>query len=279
MVNGVLTAELHIPGAASLKEKRHRLKSLRDRLRLRFNVAVAEIENQDSWQRATLAVAAVAGDTVHIHRVFQEVVDFIDGYRDTLLNDYQIDLYGVYLGSEKGFEIRKAANGGLILITGGVRSGKSAFAESLFKGVPRVVYAATAVVTDDEMAARIAAHRARRPSSWETVEEPVDLAGMARTVPAEVPLLVDCLAVWISNLLNKDIQETEIKERVDEFLQAVVERQETTVAVTNEVGMGIVPPYPLGRVYRDVLGRVNQQVAAAADTVYLLVCGVPVTVK
>lgn len=279
MVNGILTAELLMPGTFSLKEKRHRLKSLRERLRQRFNVAVAEIENQNSWQRATLAVAAVAGREVQIHRLFQEVVDFIDGYRDTVLNDYQVDLYGVYLGSEKGYAMKKAANGGLILITGGIRSGKSAFAESLFKGAPKVVYAATAIAADEEMAARIAAHKARRPPSWETIEEPVDLAGVARTVPADVPLLVDCLGVWVSNLLSAGIPEAEINKRVDELLQVLAGREETTVAVTNEVGMGIVPSYPLGRVYRDVLGRVNQQAATAADSVYLLICGIPITLK
>ncbi|MEW6446714.1 MAG: bifunctional adenosylcobinamide kinase/adenosylcobinamide-phosphate guanylyltransferase [Bacillota bacterium] len=279
MVNGVLTAELFMPGTSSLKEKRHRLKSLRERLRLRFNVAVAEVGHQDSWQRATLAVAAVAGKAAQVHRVFQEVVDFIDGYRDTVLSDYQVDLYGVYLGNEKGFEVKKVDSGGMILITGGVRSGKSAFAESLLRGAPRVVYAATAIATDEEMTARIAAHKARRPSTWDTVEEPVDLVGVARTAPTTVPLLIDCLGVWVSNLLDKEIPETEINKRVDEFLEAVVERQETTIAVTNEVGMGIVPSYPLGRIYRDILGRINQRVAMAADSVYLLICGIPVLVK
>ncbi|MEW6573542.1 MAG: bifunctional adenosylcobinamide kinase/adenosylcobinamide-phosphate guanylyltransferase [Bacillota bacterium] len=278
MINGVLTAELFMPGTSSLKEKRHRLKSLRERLRLRFNVAVAEIQNQNSWQRATLAVAAVANEAVHIHRLFHEVVDFIDGYRDTVLNDYQVDLYGFYLGSEKGFEMKKAVNGGLILITGGVRSGKSAFAESLFKGVRRVVYAATAIAADEETAARIAACKARRPSSWETVEEPIDLVAVARMTPTEAPLLVDSLGVWVSNLLNEEIPETEINKRVDEFLQAVVERQKTTVVVTNEVGMGTVPPCPSGRIW-DVLGSVNQQVSEAADSVYLLICGIPIAVK
>jgi len=279
MVNGVLIARLLIPGSSSLKEKRHRLKSLRERLRQRFNVAVAEVENQSSWQRATLAVAAVAGREVQLHRLFQEVVDFIDGYRDTVLHDYEVDLYGVYLGGDEGFAMKKAANGGLILITGGARSGKSVFAESLFNGVPKVVYAATAVAADEEMAARIAAHKARRPPSWETVEEPIDLAGVARNVPGDVPLLVDCLGVWVSNLLTARIPEAEINKRMDELLQVLSGREEMTVAVTNEVGMGIVPAYPLGRVYRDVLGRLNQQAASAADSVYLLVCGIPVTIK
>jgi adenosylcobinamide kinase/adenosylcobinamide-phosphate guanylyltransferase len=279
MVNAVLTAELFLPGVTSLKERRRRLKSLLERLRLRFNVAAVEIDGQNTWQRATLAIAAVAGEVAHIHRVFQDVVDFIDGYREMMLSDYRVDLYGVYLGSEKELDAGKTTGGSLTLVTGGVRSGKSLFAESLVKPAPSVVFLATALPTDEEMAARIAQHRARRPASWETVEEPLDLGGAAKEITSEAVLLVDCLGVWVANLLAGDSTEAEIYERVNGFLRAVSERQGRTVAVTNEAGMGIVPPYPLGRLYRDILGRVNQQVAEAADAVYLLVCGIPVRIK
>lgn len=279
MVNAVLTTELFLPGVASLKEGRRRLKSLLERLRTRFNVAAVEVDGQNTWQRATLAIAAVAGEMEHIHRVFQDVVAFIDGYREMMLSDYRVDLYGVYLGSEKELNAGKTAGGSLTLITGGVRSGKTLFAESLAETSPSVVYLATALPTDEEMAARIARHRARRPASWEIVEEPMDLSGAAKRVASEAVLLVDCLGVWVANLLAGNSEEVEVYEQVNGFLRAVSDRRGRTVAVTNEVGMGIVPPYPLGRLFRDILGRVNQQVAEAADAVYLMVCGIPVRIK
>jgi adenosyl cobinamide kinase/adenosyl cobinamide phosphate guanylyltransferase/uncharacterized protein YlxP (DUF503 family) len=279
MINAVLTAELFLPGVVSLKERRRRLKSLLERLRARFNVAAVEIDGQNTWQRATLAIAAVAGEVEHIHRVFQDVAAFIDGYREMLLSDYRVDLYGVYLGSEKEFGAGKVTGGSLILVTGGARSGKTLFAESLADTSAGVVYLATALPIDEEMAARIARHRARRPAHWETVEEPLDLGGAAKRIASEAVLLVDCLGVWVANLLAGDTEEALVYEKVNGFLQAVGERQGRTVAVTNEVGMGIVPPYPLGRLFRDILGRVNQQVAEAADTVYLLVCGIPIRIK
>ncbi len=279
MVNGVLTAEIFLPGATSLKEKRRTLKSLVEKLRGRFNVAVAEVEGQNAWQRATLAVAAVAGESVILHRLFEEVVDFIDGYRDAVLSDYQVDLYGVYLGREGDSGAKKVVSGGLVLVTGGARSGKSAYAQSLLQDTPRAVFIATAVSTDAEMAARIAAHRSRRPASWETIEEPRDLAGAVRSVPAGVPVLVDCLGFWVNNLLAAGCTEEEVLKQATEFIGAVGAREGLTVAVTNEVGGGVVPPYPLGRLYRDLLGRVNQVVAHAAVAVYLLVCGIPVRLK
>ena len=279
MVNAVLTAELFLPGVTSLKERRRRLKSLLERLRSRFNVAAVEVEGQNAWQRATLAVAAVASEVAHIHRVFHDVVDFMDGYREMMLSDYRVDLYGIYLGDGKDFGSSKVPGGNLTLITGGVRSGKTVFAESLVKGASRVVYLATALSTDEEMAARITEHRARRPASWETVEEPLDLAQAVQRIAPDAALIVDCLGFWVANILRREAAETEVYSQVGRFLRAVGGRQEQTAIVTNEVGSGIVPAYPSGRLYRDVLGRVNQQVAEAADTVFLLVCGIPVRIK
>lgn len=107
MVNGVLMVELFLPEANSLKEKRRRIKSLVDRLRQRFNVAVAEVDGQGTWQRATLAIAAVAAERVFIDRVFQEVVNFTDSYRDMMLNDYRVEFYGVYLGGQSNIGMEK----------------------------------------------------------------------------------------------------------------------------------------------------------------------------
>lgn len=176
-------------------------------------------------------------------------------------------------------ESREADHGKIFMVTGGVRSGKSTFAESLVSKAPRVVYVATAVAADEEMRARIAEHRARRPAGWETVEEPLDLSRAILTVPQEAALLVDCIGVWVANLLADGLTPAEVDGRAEGFLIEIGKRQGPCVAVTNEVGMGVVPAYPLGRLYRDILGRVNQQVAAAADVVYLLVCGIPLRIK
>ncbi len=170
----------------------------------------------------------------------------------------------------------------LILILGGARSGKSRFAERLAheRGGP-VLFVATATPGDEEMARRIAAHRAARPGTWRTIEAPAAVAGrVAAAAPARTVLL-DCLTLLVSNLLlaQGDAAEAEAERRVDEEIERVLRQFEagpaTWLIVSNEVGLGLVPPYPLGRVYRDLLGRANQRVAACADRVYLMVAGLP----
>ena len=190
----------------------------------------------------------------------------------------------------------------LILILGGARSGKSAFAERLAASSGRTVtYIATATAGDDEMRTRIAHHRASRPQEWHTIEEPLDLAGAVRQAYrfADV-LLLDCVTLWLGNMLSqepgqrenddKSIEELRITSNLFdeaclkqvEALLAVVQSAEpnkTLIVVTNEVGLGVVPAYPLGRVYRDTLGYVNQRLAQAADRVYLMVAGMAVDIK
>jgi len=187
------------------------------------------------------------------------------------------------------------ANGSLVLITGGVRSGKSSFAEELARtSGKKVVYVATAKVEDREMEARVACHRRRRPAEWETVEESLDLPrvieerGQAGTV-----MLVDCLGVYLSNLLLGQVhfppeaeefvlpaeQEAHLKSSMDKAARAAAESPADLIVVTNEVGWGLVPPYPLGRIYRDLLGWTNQQFASRADAVYLIVAGIPLNIK
>lgn len=278
MVNAVLTAEIFIPGAASLKEKRGRLKSLIERLRSRFNVAVVEVGGQNTWQRATLAVAAVAGEVAHIHRVLQEVVDFIDGYRDTMLADYRFDLYGVYLGNEEDVNDAKVAGCGFTLITGGVCSGRVLFAASLLKQTSRIFYLSTSHI-DDEALEGTSEGRMCFPEHWETAGEHVDLARAVRGVPPEAALVVGCLGDWVADLLNNGKTEAGIYGRVNDVINAVREREGMTVAISGEVGMGTIPADPRERIYRRVLGKVNQQIAGAADNVYLVVCGIPHRVK
>ena len=190
----------------------------------------------------------------------------------------------------------------LILILGGARSGKSAFAERVAASSGRTVtYIATATAGDDEMRTRIAHHRASRPREWHTIEEPLDLAGAVRQAYrlADV-LLLDCVTLWLGNMLSqepgqrenddKSIEELRITSdlfdeaclKQVEALLAVVQSAEpnkTLIVVTNEVGLGVVPAYPLGRVYRDTLGYVNQRLAQAADRVYLMMAGMAVDIK
>ena len=182
----------------------------------------------------------------------------------------------------------------LILILGGARAGKSAYAERLvtYYG-PRALYVATAEVRDDEMRARIQAHRARRPPNWTTLEAPRDVgAALLSLKPAADAILLDCLTLLVTNLVlahagDGEMVAPEVEEaadaavaaEVDALLDAKSQLGLPMVVVSNEVGLGLVPPYPLGRLYRDVLGRANQHLAAAADRVYLLVAGMPMTLK
>jgi len=173
----------------------------------------------------------------------------------------------------------------LTLIIGGARSGKSRYAQALCKDADKVVYVATApaVDTDDEMLGRIARHRAERPVHWRTIEESLDLARVVREVAPDSVLLVDCVTLWLSNLaweyraLTDDKRENIILERVVEFAEETRERE--VVAVSNEVGSGIVPDNPIARSFRDVQGLANQTLARYAARVILLVAGLPLVLK
>lgn len=174
--------------------------------------------------------------------------------------------------------------GQLVLVLGGARSGKSAFAERLARvaGGDDVLYVATATITDDEMAARVARHRADRPAAWETAELPLR-AGEVLRERADLPpvILLDCLTLLLSTpaLTNPDLSEAAIEAHaaaeVDGLLWFLEAYPGTLIVVSNEVGMGLHPNSALGRIYRDALGRANQRLAARADTAYLLVAGIP----
>jgi adenosylcobinamide kinase/adenosylcobinamide-phosphate guanylyltransferase len=165
----------------------------------------------------------------------------------------------------------------LALVLGGARSGKSRHAEALVTALPPPwLYIATGEPRDNEMAARIAAHRARRGVQWRTVEAPQDLAGALASAPADAAVLVDCLTLWLSNVM---LAGADVEVEIARLERALADRGGYIVLVANEVGLGIVPDNALARRFRDAAGRLNQRLAAAADRVVLLVAGVPVKVK
>jgi adenosylcobinamide kinase / adenosylcobinamide-phosphate guanylyltransferase len=175
----------------------------------------------------------------------------------------------------------------ITLILGGARSGKSSYAEKLAAELGRaVLYIATAQAGDDEMAARIQVHQQGRPAHWRTLEAPLNVgAALAQIDFCPQVLLLDCLTLLVSNLVLKletrplpEIEQAALAE-VDALVAAQRRLNVPLLVVSNEVGLGLVPPYPLGRVYRDVLGRANQHLAARAKRVLLMVAGLPLTVK
>ncbi|HXH21015.1 MAG TPA: bifunctional adenosylcobinamide kinase/adenosylcobinamide-phosphate guanylyltransferase [Dehalococcoidia bacterium] len=173
--------------------------------------------------------------------------------------------------------------GELVLVTGGARSGKSRFAERLAAGFgPNVAYIATLVPGDDEMRRRVAAHRRARPRAWRTIEEPLDVVSALARAGSLDACVLDCLTLWVSNLLLQADEAAEGREAdvsrvvldpVHALLQTQRARAGALIVVTNEVGSGLVPEYRLGRLFRDALGEANQAVAAAASRVYLCVAG------
>jgi adenosylcobinamide kinase/adenosylcobinamide-phosphate guanylyltransferase len=169
----------------------------------------------------------------------------------------------------------------ITLVLGGVRSGKSHYAQDLVTGGGRVAFIATAEALDSEMEKRITKHREERPSSWTTLEAPVAIEDAILQCGGKFDvILVDCLTLWTSNLMMAEDSDTDrIFARANRLCGALQEVTCSVVLVSNEVGSGIVPASDAGRLYRDLLGGVNQRVAAVADKVLLLVAGYPLTVK
>jgi len=165
-----------------------------------------------------------------------------------------------------------------VLVVGGQRSGKSRFAEELVAGSGRrPVYIATATAGDDEMAARIAAHRDRRGTAWTTIEEPLDLAvTLGREAAADAAVLVDCLTLWLGNLMAA---KRDIARETETLVAALSAAAGPVVIVSNEVGAGIIPDNPLARSYADALGILNQRIAEAVGRVVLMAAGQPVLLK
>ena len=164
-----------------------------------------------------------------------------------------------------------------ILITGGARSGKSQLAEDLVLGQGETpVYIATAQAFDGEMEARIAAHRARRGAEWTTLNAPLDLVGALKDSDGAGPRLVDCLTLWLSNLMH---EKRDVAGETEALIAAVSRQSAPVTFVTNEVGAGIVPENALARRFRDHAGEMNQKLAAAVDEVFLVVSGCPLRIK
>lgn len=176
----------------------------------------------------------------------------------------------------------------IIFILGGARSGKSSFAEELAEKIAgqNVVYLATAQALDEEMEDRIAHHQENRSKEWETIEEPFELSKKIENIKKGKTVLIDCLTLFISNLLlkndkesNKDNIETEIIMEIKEVINKAENKEINLIIVSNEVGQGLVPNSKLGRKFRDITGRANQCIADIADKVYLTFAGYPIDLK
>src|ERR1044072_4706042 len=179
-------------------------------------------------------------------------------------------------------------SGPLILLLGGARAGKSAYAMRLAQDGERasgdqICFIATAQGLDEDMAKRIARHRAEKQTYWRTIEEPCQIDEALRQASDARIVIVDCLTLFVSNWLMRHEDEHECEQFVRRitrnFLAIARTRKQTIICVSNEVGLGVVAQTNLGRVFRDLLGRVNQEFAAAADEVYLLIAGLPLQLK
>ncbi len=172
----------------------------------------------------------------------------------------------------------------ITLILGGARSGKSTYAEELARelGGDDVLYIATAEALDQEMADRIAQHRAQRPAAWRTLETPLHPGrALLAQRPSEKVILLDCMTLLSSNILlaHPDDAETRLQQEIEALLEAVKTLDAHLIIVSNEVGLGLAPDNALGRAYRDLLGRANQTLARAADEVIFMVAGLPLRIK
>jgi adenosylcobinamide kinase/adenosylcobinamide-phosphate guanylyltransferase len=176
----------------------------------------------------------------------------------------------------------------ITFILGGARSGKSAYAQKLAQDSGRsVTFLATAEALDDEMADRIKMHKAERPSHWQTLEVPLGITSHIKEIQSEVVIL-DCITLLVSNLMMQFAADDIVKDiffiqavqkEMEELISVIKESKKHWIIISNEVGLGLVPPYQMGRVYRDGLGWANQRFAREADSVLLIVAGIPMVVK
>jgi adenosylcobinamide kinase/adenosylcobinamide-phosphate guanylyltransferase len=177
--------------------------------------------------------------------------------------------------------MQETRQGSVTLVLGGVRSGKSRYAQQLAEQWGRVVFVATGKITDDEMRAKIENHRESRPKEWLTVEEPLELSKALREHELNCDvIIVDCLTIFAANVLEAEGEDdSAIERRVEALCATLRETQCKVLLVSNEVGSGVVPAYPAGRRFRDLLGEINQRVARVSDDVVLMVAGLPLALK
>lgn len=167
------------------------------------------------------------------------------------------------------------------LILGGARSGKSSFAQTLAAQADNVVYLATAEASDEEMRAKIERHRKDRPVGWKTVETPLDLdTAVKRYGRNDTVLLIDCLTTFTANLMTAEAGNTDaIFRRIEHLRQALMATSATVLVISNEVGLGVVPAYPSGHLFRNLLGEINQQFAHISRNVIFMIAGCPLVLK
>jgi adenosylcobinamide kinase/adenosylcobinamide-phosphate guanylyltransferase len=169
----------------------------------------------------------------------------------------------------------------MILITGGCRSGKSRFAlDYSNQHFSKKLYLATCEALDEEMAQRIEHHKKMRGPEWQTIEEPIEIVNKITRYGDEADvILLDCITLWLSNLLMRRKDDPEIMEEISRFIDTIKKKQTSLILVSNEVGLGIVPVDPLGRRFRDLSGMANQKIAEVVNTVILMVSGIPIFLK
>jgi len=176
----------------------------------------------------------------------------------------------------------------ITLILGGARSGKSSYAQSIAEESGKsVTFIATAQALDDEMSARIQKHRVERSLNWETLEVPLGIAAYAEQIKSDIVIL-DCITLLVSNLLMRFVKDDlvdeepfiiEVEKEVNQLIAKMLAQKQDWIIVSNELGLGLVPPYQMGRVYRDRLGWANQRLAREADKVVFMVAGIPTVIK
>ena len=181
-----------------------------------------------------------------------------------------------------------SAKSNITLILGGARSGKSAYAQRLAEeSGESVTFLATAQALDDEMIARIQMHQAERPTGWETLEIPFDIASCVQQIKSKVVVL-DCITLLITNLMMQYVKDdlvdaapflAAVQKEIEEFTETLQQPEQDWLIVSNEVGLGLVPPYQMGRVYRDAIGWANQRLAREANKVIFMLAGIPMVIK
>jgi adenosylcobinamide kinase / adenosylcobinamide-phosphate guanylyltransferase len=168
----------------------------------------------------------------------------------------------------------------IVFVTGPVRSGKSSFAVELAKKTKqKVVFIATCRPLDEEMKARVSKHRETRPKEWETREEELNIASVLKSAGPSKTVIIDCITLWVSNLLMRGFEENKLKEEIIALVSTLRKIKSSVIIVSNEVGWGIVPDNGISRAFRDIIGLAHQEICAASDEAYLMVCGIPVKLK